>query len=115
MIPLPAEQPTVSVEEAANAYGIGRAAAYAACRRFLDTDGAEGIPTLSIGRFLRCPTAAIRAQLGLDQIAPGLAESSAAGSGAPPSSADVSNADDSSGPDEARAGPRAGRHLPSAS
>jgi|GEM_PF-5861601 len=67
MVPEPHAQPTMSAAETATAYGIGINAAYAQGRRFIESQGAEGIPALQIGRSMRFPTAAIRAHLGLDR------------------------------------------------
>jgi excisionase family DNA binding protein len=61
MIPTPEERPTVSVEEAAGWFGLGRSAAYEAVRR-------GELPSLRFGRSLRVPTAAARRLLGLDQV-----------------------------------------------
>jgi excisionase family DNA binding protein len=57
-LPDPHETPTLTVEEAASALGIGRSAAYEAARR-------GEIPTLSIGRRLLVPTAALYRMLDL--------------------------------------------------
>lgn len=65
MIPDPSETPTMSVEEAAEIIGIGRAAAYEQARRWLATGGEEGLPVLRYGRRLRVPTASLLEQLGL--------------------------------------------------
>jgi excisionase family DNA binding protein len=47
------------VEEAAEVLRISRTSAYALTRRFLDTDGREGLPAVRIGRSVRVPTAAL--------------------------------------------------------
>jgi len=60
VIPTAEERPTVSVEEAAGWFGLGRSAAYEAVRR-------GELPSLRFGRSLRVPTAAARRLLGLDQ------------------------------------------------
>ena len=70
LLPDPLERPTLKVDEVALVYGIGRRAAYEECRRFLDTDGAEGIPAIRIGHRIVCPTAAIRKQLAIDPTTP---------------------------------------------
>jgi excisionase family DNA binding protein len=59
MIPTPEQQPTLSVEQAAQYLGLGRSAAYAAASR-------GEIPTLRFGRTLRVPTSRLRVMLGLD-------------------------------------------------
>jgi hypothetical protein len=53
---------TVTVEIAGKAFGIGRAAAYDACKR-------GDIPSLRIGGRIAVPTAALRKMLGLDAAA----------------------------------------------
>ena len=60
MLPTPEKSPTVTVEQAGAALGIGRASAYEAARR-------GDIPTIRIGRRLVVPTAALRRMLGLDE------------------------------------------------
>lgn len=67
-VPNPIDVPTLKVEEAGPFYGLGRAAAYAACNTYLATDGAEGIPCIRVGRFIRVPTAALRVHLGIDRL-----------------------------------------------
>ncbi|MBS1836221.1 MAG: helix-turn-helix domain-containing protein [Actinobacteria bacterium] len=67
-IPNPIDVPALTVDEAADFYGIGRAAAYAGCNTYLATDGAEGIPCIRVGRFIRVPTAAMRVHLGIDRL-----------------------------------------------
>ena len=59
IVPDPAEVPTVSIEEAAPWYGLGRSSVYEAARR-------GQIPTIRVGRKVRVPVAAARRQLGLD-------------------------------------------------
>jgi excisionase family DNA binding protein len=59
VIPVPEEQPTMSVEEAAEALGIGRSAAYECVHR-------GEVPSIRLGRRLRVPTAALRVLLGID-------------------------------------------------
>lgn len=65
MLPDPLECPTIGAREVAAAYGIGLNAVYAEGNRFIQTNGAEGIPAMRFGRTMRFPTAAIRAHLGL--------------------------------------------------
>jgi excisionase family DNA binding protein len=45
----------LTVEQAAVVLRIGRTAAYELARRYLDTDGAEGLPVIRIGKQLRVP------------------------------------------------------------
>jgi len=59
VIPTPEERPTVSVEEAAGWFGLGRSAAYEAARR-------GELPSLRFGRSVRVPVAAARRLLGID-------------------------------------------------
>jgi excisionase family DNA binding protein len=59
-VPMPEEQPTMTIEEAAAFLGLGRSSAYEAARR-------GELPTLRFGRALRVPTARLRVLLGLDQ------------------------------------------------
>ncbi len=65
MIPDPRERPTLSVEEAGAIVGLGRSSSYEQARRFLATDGREGLPVLAYGRTLRVPTAMLLGTLGL--------------------------------------------------
>jgi hypothetical protein len=65
-LPDPLERPTVSVEEAGRACGLGRAKAYAEAARYEATGGIEGLPVLRFGRLLRVPTAELRRLLGID-------------------------------------------------
>jgi excisionase family DNA binding protein len=57
----PRVRPTISVEEVAVAYGIGRQSAYQAVR-------AGEIPSIRIGGKIRIPTAMVRRDLGLDPV-----------------------------------------------
>jgi hypothetical protein len=66
MLPTPETKPMMSAKEVADAYGIGINAVYAEARRYLDSEGADGIPALRFGRTIRFPTASIRKQLHLD-------------------------------------------------
>lgn len=59
VLPLPQERPTLSIEEAAGFLGISRKRAYASAHR-------GEIPTVSFGRALRVPTAALRRMLEVD-------------------------------------------------
>ncbi len=58
-LPEPNERPTVSVPEAGEFLGIGRATAYEAAK-------AGDLPTIRLGKRLVVPTAALRRMLGLD-------------------------------------------------
>jgi excisionase family DNA binding protein len=49
--------PFLRVEEAARLLRISRTSAYALTRRFLDTDGREGLPAVRVGRSVRVPAA----------------------------------------------------------
>ena len=53
---------TVSVEIAGKAFGIGRAAAYDACKK-------GDIPSIRIGGRIAVPTAALRKMLGIEDKA----------------------------------------------
>ena len=50
----------LTVEEAATRLRIGRNAAYALARRWLETDGSEGLPVLVLGRTLRVSARGLR-------------------------------------------------------
>ena len=52
-------RPFLTVQEAANRLRISRTAAYGLARRWLETDGTEGIPAVRIGRSIRVPAAAV--------------------------------------------------------
>jgi hypothetical protein len=58
-IPLPEDQPTMSVPAAGKALGLSRSSAYAAAQR-------GEIPTIAIGSRFVVPTAALRRLVGLD-------------------------------------------------
>ena len=66
-LPQATDRPSISVEEAAQAYGLSRAGAYRACHTYLGSDGQSGIPCIRIGGRIVIPTAAVRKHLGLDQ------------------------------------------------
>jgi excisionase family DNA binding protein len=55
----------LTIEEAAKVLRIGRGAAYALARRYLATDGREGLPVVRLGRSLRVPRAKL---LGLLEV-----------------------------------------------
>jgi len=59
----------LTVEEAAVALRIGRGAAYALARRWRETDGAEGLPCVALGRTLRVLREGLRRLLDPDQAA----------------------------------------------
>src|SRR3546814_20834486 len=53
----PADLPNVlTIDEAAALLRISRNSAYALARRWLATDGAEGLPAVKLGRSLRVPS-----------------------------------------------------------
>ena len=54
----------LTVEEAAELVRIGRTAAYQLARKYLATDGAEGMPVRRIGRQLRVPRELLEAWVG---------------------------------------------------
>ncbi|HEV2810484.1 MAG TPA: helix-turn-helix domain-containing protein [Acidimicrobiales bacterium] len=58
------------MEETAQVLGIGRQTAYAQCRRFLATDGREGIPCHRIGRRILIYRAELEAWLGFPIVWP---------------------------------------------
>ena len=45
----------LTVEQAREVLGIGRSLAYSEVRRYLSTDGREGIPAIRIGSAIRVP------------------------------------------------------------
>lgn len=53
----------MTVGEAAKILRIGRNAAYTLARRYVATDGREGLPVLVLGRTLRVPVGALRAMV----------------------------------------------------
>jgi len=60
----------LTVEEAAAALRIGRTAAYQLARRYLATDGADGMPVKRVGRQLRIPRDLLEAWIGTALHAP---------------------------------------------
>lgn len=60
----------LTVEEAAGILRIGRNSAYALARRWLATDGREGLPAVRLGRNLRIPRPALEQLLGCELTAP---------------------------------------------
>jgi excisionase family DNA binding protein len=63
----------LTVEEAAAVLRISRGAGYALARRYLATDGQEGLPVVRLGRSLRVPRAKLLALLEADVEAGGAA------------------------------------------
>lgn len=57
-------RPTCSVEEAGRALGLGRQLAYRMAKRYLETEGAEGIPVIRFGRLLVVPVPRLLELLG---------------------------------------------------
>ena len=49
----------LTVEQARDVLGIGRSLAYSEVRRYLATDGREGIPAVRIGSAIRIPRAGL--------------------------------------------------------
>ena len=64
--PRPSADPPdfLTVEEAAEVLRIGRTAAYQLTRRYLDTDGADGLPATRVGRQVRVPRLRLETMLG---------------------------------------------------
>ncbi len=60
----------LTIEEAAKVLRIGRGAAYALARKYLATDGREGLPVVPLGRSRRVPRAGL---LRLLDVEPGRA------------------------------------------
>lgn len=54
----------LTVEQMAEVVGVGRQSAYAQCRLYLASDGAEGVPCHRIGRLIRIYRAELEAWLG---------------------------------------------------
>jgi hypothetical protein len=54
----------LTVEQAAAIVRIGRTSAYGLARRYLASDGAEGLPVIRIGKQLRVPRVALERWLG---------------------------------------------------
>ena len=66
MLPDPADQPTLDATEVAQALNIGVTLARQMGRRYITTDGADGVPCVAYGRLLKFPTASVRQHLGID-------------------------------------------------
>ena len=54
----------LTVEQAAFILGIGRTTAYALVGRYLDSDGAEGVRAIRLGKQLRVPRTGLEVLLG---------------------------------------------------
>jgi hypothetical protein len=65
-LPDPRTEPAIDVERAGALCGFRRTKAYTEANRYLDTNGAEGLPVLRFGSRLVCPTARVLAMLGFD-------------------------------------------------
>jgi hypothetical protein len=59
--------PFLTILEAAAMLRIGRTAAYEQARRYLATDGREGLPVVRLGRMLRVPSHALARLADLSQ------------------------------------------------
>ena len=55
----------LTVTEAARILHVGRTAAYQMAKRWLETDGQEGIPARRVGRLIRIPSAELEHHLGI--------------------------------------------------
>ena len=55
----------ISVEEAGRLLGLSRSKAYEEARKYVETQGREGLPAIAFGRSLRCPTSLVLSLLGL--------------------------------------------------
>ncbi len=55
----------LTVAEAALILHIGRTAAYEMAKRWLETNGADGIPARRVGKLIRIPTAELEAHFGI--------------------------------------------------
>lgn len=63
----PRDRPAMQVKEAAQILGISEVTAYEAAKRYLATEGREGLPVIRIGaRRLIVPTELLQGLLGLD-------------------------------------------------
>ena len=60
----------LTVEEVARILRIGRNSAYALARRWLATDGKEGLPAVRLGRNVRIPRPALEQLLGCEVTTP---------------------------------------------
>lgn len=57
------EPEVMTVGEAAKVLRIGRNSAYALAKRYVATEGREGLPVLVLGRTLRVPVSALRSMV----------------------------------------------------
>jgi excisionase family DNA binding protein len=55
----------LTVTEAARILHVGRTAAYQMAKRWLETNGQEGIPARRVGRLIRIPSAELEQHLGI--------------------------------------------------
>ncbi len=62
-------EPTISVEDAAALAGLSRAKGYVEARKFIESDGAEGLPCVRFGKSVRVPSAPLRRLLHIDHDA----------------------------------------------
>lgn len=69
----------LTVQEAARILRIGRNSAYALARRWLATDGKEGLPAVRLGRNVRIPRPALEQLLGCQLTGPADGDSRVAG------------------------------------
>lgn len=70
----PVELPRLlTVEEAAGVLRIGVRSAYTQARRYEETDGAEGLPVIRLGRTMRVPRAALLRLIG-EELTPAVGE-----------------------------------------
>jgi hypothetical protein len=65
-LPDPRHEITIAVERGGALCGMGRSKSYVEARRYIETEGREGLPAIAFGRTLRCPTARLLALLGID-------------------------------------------------
>jgi hypothetical protein len=68
-LPDPRTEPTIDARRVAELFGISERAAYDAARRWIETEGAEGLPALRVSRSVRFVSAPIVRLLGFD-VAP---------------------------------------------
>jgi hypothetical protein len=69
-IPDPRKEPTISVPRAGALCGMGSSKAYVEARKWIDSNGAEGLPgAIRFGRMVRVRTVELLALLGLDASA----------------------------------------------
>ena len=83
--------PTISVEQAGEILGLSRPSAYAAGHRYLESNGAEGLPVLRLGRRMRVPTARLLAMLGMGDAIDGSQEGQTTKAPAAPTDAPITS------------------------